>query len=313
MSKPRIDVLLPVFNGEAFLLPQVDSILAQTGVEVRLLILDDGSTDGSSSVIQQLSGSDSRIDVVPSEGNVGHTAAILDLLGRVQAPFFALSDQDDIWNTDKLSRSLECLGDHGLLAYSDVVLIDSAGTTITNSYWRSRGLDASPTDNPLRFIYRNPAIGHTMVGRRSVAELASRLSPDLRHHEAFLVGVALSLGGPVVPVPQTLGQYRQHEGNLVGPLAASFRSRALAALDADVAQRRRSARLTSLQAVASVLPQYGDLPALASTKGRGRATQALRYGLRLHRHGLGLRVALSDAVHLAFWGSQRQQRERVSS
>src|SRR4051794_23523595 len=95
-SRPvaSVSVLLPLFNGEAFLAGQVRSILSQRGVEVCLFIVDDCSRDGSLALAQKLAASDDRISVLKNDKNKGLIGTLDRLLRLVETPYFALSDQD---------------------------------------------------------------------------------------------------------------------------------------------------------------------------------------------------------------------------
>lgn len=107
-KKATIQVLMSTYNGEKYLIQQVESILNQQNVDVHLLIRDDGSTDGSINVIQQLKEKyNSRIDYYKGK-NVGYKKSFLDLTKKTKKDFdyFAFADQDDYWMPQKLESAL---------------------------------------------------------------------------------------------------------------------------------------------------------------------------------------------------------------
>jgi glycosyltransferase involved in cell wall biosynthesis len=101
-----ITVLMPVYNGIAYLAEAVDAIKAQTLTDWRLLVVDDGSTDGSGEYIESLR--DSKIDLLALE-HVGLGAALNAGLELCQSPFIARMDCDDICHPMRFERQLQFL------------------------------------------------------------------------------------------------------------------------------------------------------------------------------------------------------------
>src|SRR3954470_7309866 len=103
---PRILVLMATFNGAAWLREQIDSILVQQGVSVRLIVSDDGSSDDTSDLVDRWASHDPRIQrLETAESRLGATGNFLRLLHDADfadAEFVALSDQDDVWEADRL-------------------------------------------------------------------------------------------------------------------------------------------------------------------------------------------------------------------
>lgn len=218
---PAITVLMPVYNGSRFLNEQVQSILDQDYPSVRITILDDCSTDGSAVIADKIQATDSRVTVLHAKLNRGLMLSIGVLLTSVDTPYFALSDQDDIWDRDKLTRSIDKLRTSGAeLVYSDVRVVNTYGEIIDASYLTSRRITPLRGRNPVPFVFRNPAIGHTFVATKEVAEKSKDVPGDLVHHEAWILAAASSFG-QIDFVPATLGSYRQHDANVVGPKGAS--------------------------------------------------------------------------------------------
>src|SRR5690242_9663076 len=100
MKTPDVTVLLPVYNGEAYLRSTVDSLLAQTFERFELLIVDDGSTDGTAAIARAFD--DPRVRVERFETNRGLSAALNHGLQLAAAPLIARQDADDISRPDRL-------------------------------------------------------------------------------------------------------------------------------------------------------------------------------------------------------------------
>src|SRR5688572_11109866 len=103
---PTVDVLMSTYNGEGHLPAQLDSILSQEGVSVRVTVRDDGSVDGTSSVLAEYE-RDPRVRVL-LEANIGLPHAFYRLidLAPADATYLAIADQDDVWRGDKLRRAV---------------------------------------------------------------------------------------------------------------------------------------------------------------------------------------------------------------
>ena len=107
VSSTAIEVVLPTYNGSAYLEAQLASIYAQTVCPERVILRDDGSSDGTQALIQQLQKRyGSWLQVLPSDENLGCNANVNRLLEATTAPYVALADQDDLWLPQKLENSL---------------------------------------------------------------------------------------------------------------------------------------------------------------------------------------------------------------
>ena len=105
-----VQVLLSTYNGEAYIKEQLDSILNQEGVSVRLLVRDDGSTDSTKDILRAYGALHKNIRYIYGE-NAGVTASFFRLfeLSDETVDFYALADQDDVWDADKLKIACEKL------------------------------------------------------------------------------------------------------------------------------------------------------------------------------------------------------------
>lgn len=107
-SSPLVSVIMPVYNGERYLPQAIESILCQTLRDFELLILNDGSTDGTAPLIERYARVDSRLRVYHQE-NRGLIAALNRLLALSQGPYVARMDADDISLPHRLEAQLNFL------------------------------------------------------------------------------------------------------------------------------------------------------------------------------------------------------------
>jgi glycosyltransferase involved in cell wall biosynthesis len=108
VSAPLVSCVVPVFNGERHLAEALDSILAQTHRPIEVVVVDDGSTDGSTSVAERY-GEPVR---VVRQANAGPTAARDAGVRVASGELLAFLDADDLWLPEKLAVQLEHLAAH---------------------------------------------------------------------------------------------------------------------------------------------------------------------------------------------------------
>ncbi|HAX74228.1 MAG TPA: hypothetical protein DCY20_11960 [Firmicutes bacterium] len=97
-----VDILMATYNGEKYLVKQLDSLLAQTYSDFRLIICDDGSTDKTLDILKAYEQKDKRIKVLKNEINLGYNRNFEKLISLSTANYFAICDQDDVWYDNQL-------------------------------------------------------------------------------------------------------------------------------------------------------------------------------------------------------------------
>ncbi len=112
LSSPLISVALPVYNGEKYLIEAIESILAQTFADFELIMIDDGSTDGSLKILKEFEKNDSRVRVVTRE-NRGLATTLNDSIDIARGEWLARMDQDDIALPHRFERQLKWLEETG--------------------------------------------------------------------------------------------------------------------------------------------------------------------------------------------------------
>jgi glycosyltransferase involved in cell wall biosynthesis len=108
MTAKLISCIIPVFNGERYLGEAIDSILAQTYEPLEIIVVDDGSTDGSARVADAFGGAIRRV----AQSNQGHAAARNLGLQHARGPLIAFQDADDLWHPQRLERQMNLLQQH---------------------------------------------------------------------------------------------------------------------------------------------------------------------------------------------------------
>jgi hypothetical protein len=130
---PRVSVVMPVFNGETYLAEAVQSVLSQTLSEVELVVVDDGSSDGSREIVERFMGADRRVRLLVNEENQGISGALNRGWRAARAPYIARLDADDVAPRDRLSQQVRFLDAHPSVAVvgGTLITIDSHGRPIS--------------------------------------------------------------------------------------------------------------------------------------------------------------------------------------
>ena len=113
MGEPLVSVLMPVYNMRPYLRPSLQSILDQTYSNLEIIVVDDGSTDGSVDAIADVR--DSRVRII-SQPNGGRASALNAGLAQATGAFYATQDADDLSHPDRMARQVEAMQTHPDLA-----------------------------------------------------------------------------------------------------------------------------------------------------------------------------------------------------
>ncbi|QFJ53902.1 glycosyltransferase family 2 protein [Pseudobutyrivibrio xylanivorans] len=233
-----IAILLATYNGREYLRQQLDSLFKQTRQDFRLVIHDDGSTDGTAEIIKEyLEEYPERIEVFYGGSCGGAKENFLWMLDRVEADYYLMCDQDDVWFPEKLERSMETMVEAEdelaklesievlpVCVFTDMMVTDDKLNVISDSFIRYIGR------NPANIAYTqiiidNPAAGCTMCFNRRLRDLVISLTPmidsdNIPMHDALILEIA-AIMGKVVPIDAPLVYYRQTGHNTMGAVTES--------------------------------------------------------------------------------------------
>lgn len=106
MNKPKVSVIITVYNIEKYLAECIQSVIDQTFKDIQIIIVDDGSTDGSKTICEEFAKKDARIDLIRQE-NGGNTAARLKGASMVRGEYLLYVDGDDFIAPDMVQKLYE--------------------------------------------------------------------------------------------------------------------------------------------------------------------------------------------------------------
>ncbi|WP_232476073.1 glycosyltransferase [Flavisphingomonas formosensis] len=208
---PRISVAMSIYNNERVVAQAIDSILAQSFGDFELLIVDDGSTDGSPAILDDHARRDPRIRLW-HEPNRGLVASLNLMIARARGDLIARMDGDDIALPDRFARQVaffDAHTDHGVLG-TNTHEIDDAGT-ITEC------TDFHPFDHEaiVAALKRGSPFCHSSVTmRRDVLARVGGYRAAYRHCEDYDLWLRLSTRTRLANLPDRLLLYRRSPGQI---------------------------------------------------------------------------------------------------
>ena len=221
-----VEILMAVYNGEAYLREQLDSILGQSDGRWHLTASDDGSTDGSVGILDEYARRyPEKIARYASGRRFGSARDhFFHLMARCEADYMLFCDQDDVWYPDKLAKTREALLEAGaqygpdmpILVFSDQTPTDAALRPLADSLMRYQK-QYFETFDYRSILMQNVVTGGAMGVNRALARLGGRCANlnGVIMHDWWLAAVAARFG-KIVYIDEPLGAYRQHGGNAVG-------------------------------------------------------------------------------------------------
>ncbi|WP_051523393.1 glycosyltransferase family 2 protein [Prevotella sp. MA2016] len=216
----RVTVLLSTFNGEKYIEEQLVSVRNQKGVNIQIVVRDDGSSDNTCKILEEWHEKDY---LTWYRGrNLKSARSFLDLLKNSgDSDFYAFCDQDDVWLEDKLISGIQKLEiqleEKPSLYFSNYQMVDS---------------NLNKIETPLKdiiypdiyhSIISNEVTGCTLIINKALRDIINTYNPEfISMHDDWIYNVCISIGGIVVFDTKPHIFYRQHSNNVVGGIKDSF-------------------------------------------------------------------------------------------
>jgi glycosyltransferase involved in cell wall biosynthesis len=214
----RVSVVIPLYNHAAYIAEAVRSVLDQGPILRELIVVDDGSTDGSAEVMRDLCRADSRV-VFWSQENRGAHAALNAGLLRAGGEFLAVLNSDDAYLPGRLAALAEALDRDPLpaLAASEIAFMDAQGDAVGNPWYEdARQFLARSGDMALSLVQGNLLMTTSnYLFRRTLLEEMGGFAPLRYAHDLDFALRLLARGGRIALLPRTLLRYRIHPANTI--------------------------------------------------------------------------------------------------
>ncbi len=204
-----ISIAMATYNGLPHVRRQLASILDQVEATDQLVVVDDGSSDGTWEYLQGLQ--HPSLELVRNTVNQGIRSAFQTALQACRNEIIFLSDQDDIWLPNKRAAVLRAFLEepNATIVISDARVIDENDCVTSRSFMATRGGFRGSVRST---IVKNRYLGCAMVLRRTALSLALPVPRGAPMHDMWL-GVMGAIQGPVIYLDQPLLDYRRHRRN----------------------------------------------------------------------------------------------------
>lgn len=220
---PAVSILLPVYNGAAYLLESLDSVLQQTHQDFELIIIDDGSRDESARIIQSIN--DRRIRFYRQD-NRGLAATLNRAIELSRGEYLARQDQDDVSLPDRLKKQLSYL-----ISHPHCSLVGTWAEIVSGTEKTGRVHRHAAEDYCLKFdlLFDNPFVHSSVMLRKSAVEAVGMYStdPSRQPPEDYELWSRLSRQWEVSNIPEVLHIYREIPTSMSREGVSPFRNRVI--------------------------------------------------------------------------------------
>lgn len=211
-----ISVCMATFNGEKYIKEQIDSILIQLKEEDELIISDDGSTDKTLEIINELN--DSRIKTLKNEGKHGYTHNFENALKQTQGDYIFFSDQDDVWLPNKVEIILSYLKNDCYVISDAYITNEKLEIQDKLSSWRSY------KKGYFNNLYKSIYAGCTCAFTKRIKDYCLPFpKTSFIQHDTW-IGLLCELKFKVIYIDEPLIYYRRHDKNTSGAGSKSTKS-----------------------------------------------------------------------------------------
>jgi glycosyltransferase involved in cell wall biosynthesis len=207
MTQPAVSIIVPIYNGSAFLLETLEALASQTFSNFELLAIDDGSTDDSCDIVRSLK--DDRIRLI-QKANAGLCCTLNLGIELAAAPYIARCDQDDVSYPDRLERQMQAMTAHpealGVFAYSSKI---GGRHTWSNADKVTMAPGAVKEFEPLK---DGCMLGSTMFCRTADLRATGGFREEYYPADDWDLELRLAQRGTVLIMREALIAYRFHAG-----------------------------------------------------------------------------------------------------
>src|SRR2546427_10997567 len=208
-TPPSVSVVIPVYNGEQFLADAIQSVLDQTYQNFEVIVVDDGSTDGSAAVAKRFGEAIRYVH----KANGGVSKARNTGIAAARGTYLAFLDQDDLWLPDKLAAQVAYLDSH-----PEIGAVYCQCEVKGKGWWLRSGLYyAEPVKGDLVCLMRGGTclLMTTTMFRREVLEKIGGFDETFigAGYEDADLTIRVSEVAQIAHLPQVLAVYRAHSTN----------------------------------------------------------------------------------------------------
>lgn len=210
--QPLVSVIMPAYNSEKYIGKSIESVLAQDYEKFELIIVDDGSKDGTKSIAEQYAKNDIRIKLL-EQANQGVSVARNKGLDTATGEYVAFLDSDDLWDADNLSvmvQATECTKSGLVCASMDIINADGTRQKANTAYKDGELMDFVTNNNEIRFFW---GIGSVIIRRDILEKYHIRFDEGIAIMEDIGFYIKIFAVTNLKAVPRVMAHYCKHENS----------------------------------------------------------------------------------------------------
>lgn len=184
MSRPRVTIGVPVYNGQKYIRFTLDSLVAQTFADLEILVTDNCSTDSTPQIVAEYAARDPRVKYIRNETNIGPARNYNRSIDRASGEYFKWNPADDVCAPQFIEKCVKVLDEDRsvVLAYPRTNVIDTQGNVVGSYEYE---IDFDHPEPAVR-LWRMMTVNHKLHGAHELYGLmrtdALRLTPGFRAH-----------------------------------------------------------------------------------------------------------------------------------
>ncbi|WP_428218047.1 glycosyltransferase family 2 protein [Enterococcus avium] len=206
----KVAIIMSTYNGERYIEEQLKSILNQTYKNIDIYIRDDCSTDGTVKIIEKYR-SCSRLHFIKGEKNMGYPEGFYYLMNQdIEADYFSFSDQDDVWEPEKIERAVDNLERMN----KNVPLLYFAAYDLCDQYLNHIKVlpNIKFTPSFRNSLFQCLALGYTMVMNKKAKDICANRRSVKTVSKDVWIGMICSGLGEVIFDNRSCAKYRRNDG-----------------------------------------------------------------------------------------------------
>lgn len=231
---PCVSVVMPAYNSEQFIVEAIDSVLGQTFSDLELIVVDDGSKDGTADLVRIIAAQDKRVKLLVQENSGRPSIARNRGIELATGEYIAFLDSDDYWFPMRVEKMVAALKAHPdwVAAFHDLKLVDVAGNDLGEVYLADAGFltkaqrylkdmkDGWWECNDQFYVFMS--LYFAAIHTQSIMIARTRLpNVDVKFDSQFVIcedtdlWVRIAMLGRLGFLNDVLSAYRQHEMSIV--------------------------------------------------------------------------------------------------
>jgi glycosyltransferase involved in cell wall biosynthesis len=206
-----VSIAMATYNGAKYIEEQLQSIIHQTHSNIEIIIVDDCSKDDTVKIVHKYQQQYPFIVLFVNEQNSGVTRTFEKAIKESKGLFIAISDQDDIWELNKIEILVNEIREHDAV-YSNSLLVDANGQSLNKSFSSIMNMKTYYSGAP--FLLSNSVPGHTILMKQEFVKKILPFPQDMLFD--LWIGFCAAANNGIKFVDKTLVKYRQHDTNTIG-------------------------------------------------------------------------------------------------